>query len=57
MTKLGFIETLFKKLQLLYMKPRVTVEKIDDFQLFFHPKNTQSEILTKYSQKIKKIKI
>ncbi len=50
-------ELYFKKIQLTYMHSKITSEKIGESQLFFHPKATQSDILKKYNQKLKKIKI
>ncbi len=48
------LEKLAKMLQLKYMHSKITNERIGDGQLFFHPKNTQEEILKKYHNLTKK---
>jgi len=50
-------ETILKNLQLLYMKSKITTEKIGDRQLFFHPKETQRQILMKYETRVRSQKI
>lgn len=50
-------EFYFKKIQLMYMRSKITNEKIGERQLFFHPKATQSIIISKYNQKLKRLKI
>lgn len=51
---LSKVEILVKNFQLKYMSSKITTEKIGDRQLFFHPKNTQEEILKKYHHLTKK---
>jgi len=51
------LETILKNLQLVYMKSKVTTEKIGKYQLFFHPKSTQELVLGKYIKNLKKLKI
>lgn len=52
-SRLAFVvEILAKKLQLNYMKNKITVEKIGDTQLFFHPKNTQNWVLEEYQKRL-----
>jgi len=50
--KTSIIEKSFKSLQLRYMKTKITTEKIGKKQLFFHPRDTENEILTKYKKKL-----
>lgn len=50
------IEIFAKILQLNYMKNKITIEKIEDTQLFFHPKNTQNWVLEEYQKKLRKIR-
>lgn len=47
-------EKIAKLLQFKYMHSKITNEKIGDRQLFFHPKETQKEILKKYHNLTKK---
>lgn len=49
------LEALAKWGQLSYMRPKITIERIGDTQLFFHPKTTQNEILKKYYKKISQL--
>ncbi len=49
------IENTLKWIQLRYMKSKITSEKIGNLQLFFHPSQTQQEILRKYKFKTKKL--
>lgn len=51
------VEGILKKLQLLYMKKRISTERIGDTQLFFHPSNTQEAILKEYQKRLKRINI
>lgn len=50
----NFLEEFFKKIQLFYMGSKVTIEKVGDTQVFFHPKKTQEDILAEYQRRIKK---
>lgn len=50
-------EKLFKKLQLSYMRSRITSERIGEHQLFFHPSNTQEWVLEEYQGKLKKLNL
>ncbi|KKR78200.1 MAG: hypothetical protein UU23_C0002G0027 [Candidatus Curtissbacteria bacterium GW2011_GWA1_40_9] len=49
------LEKFTKSFQLSYMRTKITIEKITDTQLFFHPKKTQTIILKKYKIKLKSI--
>jgi hypothetical protein len=49
------IEALAKWGQLTYMKSKMTTEKIEDTQLFFHPAPTQNIILEKFNNKMKNL--
>ncbi|MDP2632671.1 MAG: hypothetical protein Q8P25_03030 [Candidatus Curtissbacteria bacterium] len=51
------VETLLKKFQLLYMRSKVSSERIGKHQLFFHPQDTEELILSKYRKKLKSLKI
>lgn len=50
----NFLELLFKKFQLFYMKPRRTTEVIRDGYLRFHPHDARQVILSKYRKNLKK---
>lgn len=50
----NFLELLFKKFQLFYMKPRRTTEVIRDGYLRFHPKDARIFILKEYQKRLKK---
>lgn len=54
---LGWIETLAKKLQLSYMRSRITTEQIGEYQLFFHPSNAQDRVLKEYQKRLKSLEI
>lgn len=47
------IENILKKFQLSYMKSKVTTEVIGETQLFFHPKDMQRKILSRYTALVK----
>ncbi len=47
-------EKLTKALQLFYMKPKITTEKIGEHQLFFHPNDTENQVLKSYIKKLSK---
>lgn len=53
---ISFFNTLAFKLQYLYMKPKITNEKVDRHQAFFHPKNLQEKICTSFEEKLREIK-
>jgi len=38
------------------MKPKITNEKVDRHQAFFHPKNLQEKICTSFEEKLREIK-
>jgi hypothetical protein len=40
-------------IQRQYMKPKMTIEKVSLNQAFFHPKNQEGRIITRYFEKIK----
>lgn len=50
------LEKAAKKLQLFYMRKKITTEKVGEHQLFFHPKNTQNWVLEAYSKNLKKLR-
>jgi hypothetical protein len=43
--------------QYLYMKPKMTVEKVSLHQAFFHPLNLGSKIQEKYEEKLRGLTI
>jgi len=47
----SFPEVFCYRLQLLYMKPKITNEKISLAQAFFHPRNTAQIVLKKYQKR------
>ena len=49
---ISFLNILAYKLQYLYMKPKITNEKISRYQAFFHPGNTKFEVEKKYRQSL-----
>lgn len=49
---LANLEQILKRLQLKYMKSKITTEKISNTQLFFHPKTTQAHVLREYEKKL-----
>ena len=51
------IELFAKKLQLAYMRKKITTEKIGERQLFFHPKDTQGWVLDEYQKRLKENKL
>lgn len=53
----NFIENFFKKIQLKYMKKKITRETISDTKLFFHPEDAHQKVLTKFSHKLKRLNI
>ncbi len=52
---LNFFNYLAFQAQLLYMRPKMTVEKVSLHQAFFHPQNLQEKILARYEVKLKEI--
>ena len=48
-----FVEKLLKKVQLTYMYPHITTEKISDKILKFHPQDIGVEVLSKYKKRVK----
>lgn len=48
----SLIEIFTKKFQLIYMKKKITSETIGDKQLFFHPSNTERNILERYKKRL-----
>ncbi len=52
---LNWLETFAYQLQLLYMKSKITNEKITLHSAFFHPRPTSKIVLKQYHQKLKKL--
>jgi D-beta-D-heptose 7-phosphate kinase/D-beta-D-heptose 1-phosphate adenosyltransferase len=52
---LDFFETLFFKIQTLYMRSKKTTEEVSEKFAFFHPKSNKSKILRNYTRKIKSL--
>ncbi|OGD84965.1 hypothetical protein A2165_04535 [Candidatus Curtissbacteria bacterium RBG_13_40_7] len=50
-------EELLKSFQLLYMRSKITTERIGKTQLFFHPAGTQESVLSEYQRRLKKLRI
>lgn len=55
--KFNFLEKSLKKLQIKYMKNKITTEKIEDHKLMFHPNDAKSWVLKKYFEKFEKYKL
>ena len=53
---ISFFNTLAFKLQYLYMKPKMSIEKISLHQAFFHPVNLQEKICASFEEKLREIK-
>jgi len=53
---ISFFNTLAFKLQYLYMKPKITAEKISLHQAFFHPVNLQEKICASFEERLRAIK-
>lgn len=51
------LEALAKWGQLWYMRSKITTERIEEGQLFFHPKDIQEPILSEYHRRLKKLNI
>lgn len=49
---ISFLNTLAFKLQYLYMKPKMTIEKVSLHQAFFHPKDISEKIEKEYKSKL-----
>src|SRR3989338_1149188 len=47
------IEIFLKKFQLWYMRSKITTEKIEDTQLFFHPQNKEEWVMGEYQKRLK----
>jgi len=52
---LKLIEKILRKLQLFYMYPHITTEKISDKILKFHPQDISFEVLSKYEKRVKSL--
>lgn len=50
-----YFEKYLMKVQLNYMRSKITTEQIEDKKIFFHPRNIQSRVLMRYEKKIKKL--
>jgi len=48
----GFLNKLAFMVQYLYMKPKMTIEKVSFHQAFFHPHNLQKTIQARFEQKL-----
>ncbi len=51
------LESLLMRLQLGYMKSKITSEKIGTYQLFFHPKATEDRILKIFKTRLKSLSV
>lgn len=51
---LYIFEVLARNFQLLYMRKKITTERVGRNQLFFHPSGTQDLVLKKYLERLKK---
>ena len=51
------IESALRRFQLWYMKNKLTTERISSTQLFFHPKDTQKQVLSEYQNRLNKLGI
>jgi len=49
------LEALAKWGQLWYMRPKITAERIEDTQLFFHPQDTQKMVFDKYQKRLQNV--
>jgi hypothetical protein len=49
---LSLTEPLSKTIQLVYMRSKITTEKIGKYQLFFHPRNTEELVLKEYVKRL-----
>lgn len=52
---LAFLDNLAYRLQLAYMRPKITRERVGRHYAFFHPRPTGEIILKKYKQRTRKI--
>lgn len=50
---LSFLNYLAYRMQLLYMKPKITNEKVSLHQAFFHPHNLEKKILKEYQKRLR----
>ena len=50
-------ERVLRSFQLSYMKSKITTERISPTQLFFHPKDTQKQVLSEYQNRLNKLEI
>ena len=48
-----FLEKIAFKIQLAYMKPKMTTEKVSEGVAFFHPKDLSGWVMGKYNERIK----
>jgi predicted nucleotidyltransferase len=54
-SSIWLLEAILRNLQLLYMRKRITCEKLSKTQIFFHPIDVHYKILAKYQKKIAQI--
>ena len=55
--KFRIVENLLKNFQLWYMRSKVSTERIGETQLFFHPQDTQAQVLKEYQKRLKSLHI
>lgn len=53
---LDFLETIAYKIQLVYMKPRKTVERVSENRAFFHPEDCSGWVMGEYNDRVKEMK-
>lgn len=52
-----FLERIAFKIQLAYMKPKMTTEEVSEGAAFFHPEDCSGGVLRKYNEKLKELGI
>lgn len=50
-SQLSILESFLKKFQLYYMRKRISTERIEEHQLFFHPQNTADWVMNEYQKR------
>lgn len=55
--QLSTVENFLRSFQLWYMKGKITTERIEKHQLFFHPQNTGELVMNQYQKRLKELSI